>query len=180
MKVVKQSMAESNRQLSTENSTQIHTNEQLHRQFVKNQYILIKQSIASIKQRLESNPANKSDWLLLARQYKLINDYSKASQAMQKVIELDKNNADYLVEYVNLRAQASYMRFDRKSIQVLNRALQINNNHQMALYLIGKAYQQQGNDQLAETSWKKLLSIAPENSVFAKLAQKEITKIKIK
>ncbi|MGD8346080.1 MAG: tetratricopeptide repeat protein [Lysobacterales bacterium] len=124
--------------------------------------------IAGLQQRLEQNPDDLEGWLLLARTLRASQRFEEASQALERAFELAPDN---LVVMVDLAESRVYLdpegRVPESSVQLLERALETNPDMQKALWLMGIAAVQQGDDAFAISYWQSLMSqLEPGTEVY--------------
>jgi len=116
-------------------------------------------AIAQLRAELERNPDQPEGWPLLARALAAQGDFTGARDAFAKAVELVPDNPDLLVEAAQARAQAhSDNLFDDAALAQLQRAVQLQPGNQRALWFIGVAQRQRGQDAEAAQTWEPLLS----------------------
>ena len=80
---------------------------------------------------------------------------------------IDSLQRKELNDFWNLYRQATSLRIDGKweeAIEYYQRALQINNEHEDAIYYLGNMFLESGNDSEAEKAWLQLLEKNPQSS----------------
>ena len=116
-------------------------------------------AIAQLRAELERNPDQPEGWPLLARALASQGDFAGARDAFAKAVELLPDNPDLLVEAAQARAQAHPDNlFDDDALAQLQRAVQLQPGNQRALWFIGVAQRQRGQDAEAAATWEPLVS----------------------
>jgi len=115
--------------------------------------------IAQLEQRLQDSPADMAGWTLLGRSYKSVGRYAQAVSALDRAAQLAPDDPLVMVELAEARMYASGRpEIDAETRGMLERALLLDPNQQKALWLLGMAAAQSGNDALAVELWERLLA----------------------
>ena len=117
--------------------------------------------VAKLAERLKENPNDTQGWLMLARSYRSFNRYREASEAYARAAALAGNDADVWADYAEALALANDSELQGQPLELVNRALQLNPDHQKALWLAGNAAFQAQNYQQAVTHWERLAKLLP-------------------
>ena len=124
----------------------------------------LEQAVVSLEAHLQQNPNDADGWKNLGQSYFVMQQFDKAVEAYLKANEL-KNNAD--PDVLVLLAEASGFAkddlFEEYEISLLNQALQINPNHERALWYSGYTAYSADQFQEAVVHWEKLLALVPES-----------------
>ena len=116
-------------------------------------------AVTQLRAELERNPNQPEGWPLLARALAAQGDLAGARDAYAKAVELVPDHADLLVEAAQARAQAHPQHvFDDEGLALLERATAIEPGNQRALWFIGVAQRQRGQDAEAAKTWEPLLA----------------------
>ena len=116
-------------------------------------------AVTELRAELERNPNQPEGWPLLARALAAQGDLAGARDAYAKAVELVPDHADLLVEAAQARAQAHPQHvFDDEALALLERATAIEPGNQRALWFIGVAQRQRGQDAEAAKTWEPLLA----------------------
>ena len=116
-------------------------------------------AVTQLRAELERNPNQPEGWPLLARALAAQGDLAGARDAYAKAVELVPDHADLLVEAAQARAQAHPQHvFDDEALALLERATAIEPGNQRALWFIGVAQRQRGQDAEAAKTWEPLLA----------------------
>jgi cytochrome c-type biogenesis protein CcmH len=113
--------------------------------------------IASLEGRLQENPADLEGWLLLGRSYKAMQRYDQAESALVRAIQLAPNDPLVMVELAEAKMFTSGSPNVSPEVRgMLEQVLEIDPNQQKALWLLGIAAAQDGNDEQALNLWSRL------------------------
>jgi cytochrome c-type biogenesis protein CcmH len=137
------------------------------------------QAIAGLSARLAREPNDLEGWLLLARAQKASEHFDESAQALAKAMALAPDNASIMVEYAEAKTLASADKhFDDESVALLERALEIEPDHQRALWLRGIAHYQRGDVDAASATWNHLLSVLPADSPVRASIEQQLAQLK--
>src|SRR5438067_4617110 len=135
-------------------------------------------NVDKLAARLKQNPNDPQGWTMLARSYIMLERFSDAASAYEKLTALSANDADAWADYAEALALANGQDLAGKPTEAINRALQINPKHQKALDLSGSAAYQAGDYNKAIEQWQKLLKLLPPGSDELKTVTDQISKTK--
>src|SRR5213080_797224 len=135
-------------------------------------------NVDKLAARLKQNPNDPQGWTMLARSYMMLERFSEAASAYEKLTALSANDADAWADYAEALALANGQNLAGKTTEAINRALQINPKHQKALDLSGSAAYQAGDYNKAIEQWQKLLKLLPPGSDELKTITDQISKTK--
>ncbi len=138
----------------------------------------IEANVAALAKRLETNPSDGPGWSMLARSYSSMEKYPEASNAYAKATALAPNDADLLAEYAFANAMANGRRLQGKSLELVNKALELNPENLKALELAGSAAFQAKDYKQAIEYWQRLLKKMPPNSEVAESVNKRLEEAK--
>lgn len=127
-----------------------------------------------IEARLEQNPDDRTGWIMLARVNSLMGQYANAARAYARadgLAELDEPGL--LVGYAQSLALADGEQFAGKPTELLNKALELGPNNQVALWLAGRAAFQREDFVQAAQLWERLKKLIPatDGGTFEQLPQ---------
>lgn len=131
----------------------------------------IDEALAQLEQAMREHPDKVDGWMLLARTYLQVNQPQKASDAFAKAVALEPNNPDLLVHAAQARALANGSMFDATARQMLEKAVQLQPEHQEARWFIGVSQSQSGQHAEAAKTWEALLPVVPAETAPSLLAQ---------
>ena len=135
-------------------------------------------NVEKLAARLKQNPNDPQGWTMLARSYMMLERFSDAASAYEKLTTLSANDADAWADYAEALALANGQNLAGKPTEAINHALQINPRHQKALDLSGSAFYQAGDYNKAIEQWQKLLKLLPPGSDELKTVTEQISKTK--
>jgi len=132
--------------------------------------------VTQLESRLELEPNDVEGWNMLARSHMTLHNYEKAAIAMQRLYELVGDQADVLVRYADVLTMLHGGKFSGKPQDFIDKALDLEPEHPMGLWLAGMASAEQGEYQTAIDYWYRLLpqlanNDAESSSVKAMIAQ---------
>lgn len=120
--------------------------------------------IASLEAKLKKNPNDAAGWYMLARSYGATGRFADAALAFSKIAELLPDNASVLADYADALAMAQGGTLQGKPLELINRALKLNEQDEKALNLAGTAAYQEKNFAQAAEYWRRLLKVIPPNT----------------
>lgn len=129
--------------------------------------------IARLEARLQENPADLEGWLLLGRSYKATQKYDQAQSALVRAIQLAPNDPLVMVELAEARMFTSGNPTVSADVRgMLEKVLEIDPDQQKALWLLGIAAAQDGEDEQALNLWSRLaVQLEPDSPILASLQQ---------
>ncbi|HJR11942.1 MAG TPA: tetratricopeptide repeat protein [Rhodanobacteraceae bacterium] len=135
--------------------------------------------LAGATEQLRASLAKKPDdaqgWALLAQAYSALNQPQPALDALNHLLKLKPDDPDAMVAWVEATAETSPThQIGDASRAKLQRALQIEPNHQRALWLLGISDFQRGDYADAAKQWKTLLPMLQPGSKVAVAVQQEL------
>ena len=135
-------------------------------------------NVEKLAERLKQNPNDAQGWTMLARSYMMLERFSEAASAYDRVTALNANNADGWADYAEALALANGQNLAGKPTDAINRALKIDPKNQKALDLAGSAAFQANDYKKAIEYWQKLLTLLPAGSDELQTITAQITKAK--
>lgn len=128
-----------------------------------------------LAERLQSNPNDAEGWLLLGRTYRSIERFAQARDAFARASALVPETPDMLSEYAEAMGLAATPRgLAGEPESLLDRALELDPNHQRSLWLKGFALRQNGNAAAARGYWERLLTQIEPGSDVAGAVQEQL------
>ncbi len=137
----------------------------------------IEKMVSGLAAKLETEPDNVNGWAMLARSYKTLGRFEEASKAYARTGPLLASNPDLLVDYADSVAAAA-KGFNEESLQLVERALKIDPNHPLGLWMRGSAFFDAGRYDRAIADWERLLAQLPPESEDVKAVQGNIVEAK--
>ncbi len=134
--------------------------------------------IEELKQRLEEDPESLEGWALLARSQANIGDYEGALSAYGKAIEITGGrNAQIAAEYAETLVLASQGMVIPEAENIFHNLLLEDENDPQALFYIGLAEAQRGDDESALNRWRKIIEISPPDAPWLSAVQAQIAEL---
>lgn len=122
-------------------------------------------AIVELEAELQRDPSRAEGWRLLGRAYATEQRLADSRDAYARVAALEPDNPDALVEAAQASALADpQRRFDAPAIARLQRALEIQPDHQRARWFLGIAQRQAGRHAEAAATWEVLLARVDANT----------------
>ena len=117
------------------------------------------EAVRQLEAELKQRPDQPDGWLLLGRSYFSMQRYADAQRAYDSALKLQPDNPDLLVDLGEARMYANPQRLiDAESVKLLQRALELQPQHQRARWLLGVSQRQQGQPAEAAKTWEPLLA----------------------
>ncbi len=116
-----------------------------------------------LAKKLEQNPENPEAWAMLARSYKALGRAEDAERAYNRIGPSLEQSATLLADLADLLVQKSG-NFDGRPRELLLKALSVDPNHPMTLWLIGTAEFEKARYDDALKHWEHLLTLLEPGS----------------
>ena len=120
--------------------------------------------IASLAARLADNPADGDGWLLLGRSQVVLERFDAAIRAFERAHALLGDEPTLLVDWAEAEAGMAGSRFPANALRRLDRALELDPDHEKALWLGGFATAQNGRTDIAIARWERLRALQAAGS----------------
>ena len=114
--------------------------------------------VASLAGRLAENPADAEGWLLLGRSQVVLERFDAALVAFERAHALLGDDPTLLADWAEAEAAVAGNRFPTSARGRLERALELDPDHEKALWLGGFAAAQAGRAEAAIARWERLLA----------------------
>ncbi len=124
----------------------------------------IRAMIEEIKQKIALKQHEFADIILLGRAYMMLKDFHKAAETFEEALLIEPNSLDALLPLADVLGVVQEGQLTGRPYELLQRALKIDPNAPMALWLIGNAEMQMNNPEQAAEYWTKLYYYFPEGS----------------
>ncbi len=135
--------------------------------------------IAGLRAKLAENPADLDGWMLLARTLRATQRFPEAVTALETAHGIDPENPYVMVELAETWIFTNPDgRIEDRVVAMLERALEIDPSQQKALWLMGIAASQAGDDAFAISYWESLLELMEPGSKVAQSVQVQIDEAK--
>lgn len=129
---------------------------------------------AGLAKKLEQDPTNLQGWAMLARSYKMLGRNAEAEQAFDKAGAFLDTDAQLLAIYADLAATNANDDFSGKPTQLIQRALKVDPENPMALWLAGTAAFRGGQFEAAARIWERLIQQIEPDSEDGRMLQDSI------
>lgn len=120
--------------------------------------------VASLAARLADNPADGDGWLLLARSQVVLERFDAAVVAFERAHALLGDEPSLLADWAEAEAGIAGNRFPASALGRLERALELDPDHEKALWLGGFGAVQNGRTDIAVARWERLRAHQPPGS----------------
>lgn len=124
--------------------------------------------LAGLEDKLKQNPANSDGWIMLARSYAALERFPEAARAYEKAAGLQPDDVRLLGDYAETLALASGGNLQGKPLELVERALKLDEKNEKALELAGIAAYQREDYAQAAGYWRRLLKVIPGDTPYAK------------
>ncbi len=129
--------------------------------------------LASLQERLKSNPDDINGWMMLARSQMTLQQFDDAVISYERVMELeDGQNAQTLVDLALAILSRDGSAIEGRAAALLESALALDPNNPAALFYAGVASANRGDTDLAATRWEILLGLNPPPEIRSILEQR--------
>lgn len=131
------------------------------------QRLSVQKMVDRLAARLNQQPDDAEGWLMLGRSYMVMKRYREAADAFDRVHALVGDNPGVLLLSAEALAMSNGGRFAGQPDELIKKALALNGNEPMALWLAGMAASQRGNDKTALGYWRRLRPVVAKDSAAA-------------
>lgn len=139
----------------------------------------LKQALGKLQERIEEDPENVENWVMLGRSHYFLSQYQEASEAFAKASALlNDENPDVLADYADALAMANERNMLGKPYELLQKALAIQPNHEKSLWLAGVAAYQAQDLQSTLQYWERLLAVFPPGTEEFSQMQENVNEIR--
>lgn len=130
--------------------------------------------VAGLAQKLEKDPSNLQGWAMLARSYKMLGRNMEAELAFERAGSFLDNDAQLLAIYADLAATNANGNFAGKPTQLIQKALKVDPENPMAMWLAGTAAFRGQQYEAAIRIWERLMQQLAPDSEDANMLQESI------
>lgn len=135
-------------------------------------------AISSLEEKLKADPDDAEGWRLLARGYQSMQNFQGALDALTKARELAPDQLDLQVEYAEaLALNTPTRRIDGEALRLLEDAISRDERQERALWLLGIAAVQTGDQAKAIDYWQRLRTLLPPESEIAKAVDQQLAQL---
>ena len=130
--------------------------------------------VANLAMKLEREPDNLQGWAMLARSYKMLGRNAEAEHAFERAGSFLDTDAQLLAIYADLAATNANGNFSGKPARLIEKALKVDPQNAMALWLAGTAAFRMNQFDVAIRTWERLVSQVEPDSDDARMLQQGI------
>ena len=132
--------------------------------------------LVKLQQRLKANPEDAKGWVMLARSYKALGRFDEAIAAYARAHPVIEGDAYLLADYAETLVQANGGAFTEKADQLVARALKLDPDSMLALFLAGNSANDRNDFGAAIDFWERLLPQLEAGSEDAEAVEAAIEK----
>ena len=125
---------------------------------------MINGMVEKLAQKMKDNPQDSQGWLMLARSYKVLKRYGESVDALRKARALTGEQPEILLQLADVIAMEQGGSLRGEPTDLIAKALEIDANNDMGLWLSGLANAEIGKLSEAITLWQKLQTHYPQGS----------------
>lgn len=140
----------------------------------------VEKMVAEFADKMEKEPDNLKGWAMLARSYRILGRNQEAAKAYARAGSFVDADPQLLADYADVLAANANGNFAGKPQQLLNKALALDPNNLLALWLSGTAAFNAQNYQAAVQSWEKLAKQLPPDTDEARAIASSIAEARSK
>lgn len=115
--------------------------------------------VDNLAKRLEEEPDNANGWFMLGRSQMTLGRYEDATASFRRVDELSPDTAPVLLALANAAAMAQGGKIGGEPEELVLRALELEPNDAIGLWLAGNAREEAGDDQAAIEYWQRAIPL---------------------
>lgn len=124
----------------------------------------VEKMVAEFAAKMEKEPDNLKGWAMLARSYRILGRNAEAANAYARAGSFVDSDPQLLADYADVLAANADGNFAGKPQQLINKALALDPNNLLALWLSGTAAFNAQNYKAAVQSWEKLAKQLPPDT----------------
>ena len=124
----------------------------------------VEKMVAEFAAKMEKEPDNLKGWAMLARSYRILGHNAEAANAYARAGSFVDSDPQLLADYADVLAANADGNFAGKPQQLINKALALDPNNLLALWLSGTAAFNAQNYKAAVQSWEKLAKQLPPDT----------------
>lgn len=121
----------------------------------------VEKMVAEFAAKMEKEPDNLKGWAMLARSYRILGHNAEAAKAYARAGSFVDSDPQLLADYADVLAANADGNFAGKPQELINKALALDPNNLLALWLSGTAAFNAQNYKVAVQSWEKLAKQLP-------------------
>ena len=140
----------------------------------------VEKMVAEFAIKMEKDSGNLKGWAMLARSYRILGRDQDAAKAYARAGDFVDSDPQLLADYADVLASNANGSFIGKPLELINKALKLDPNNLMALWLSGTAAYNSGNYKAAVQAWEKLAQQIPPNTDEARGIQESLAQARAK
>jgi cytochrome c-type biogenesis protein CcmH len=140
----------------------------------------VEKMVAEFAVKMEKEPDNLKGWAMLARSYRILGRNGDAEKAYARAGSFVDTDPQLLADYADVLAANANGNFAGKPLELINKALALDPNNLLALWLSGTADFNVQNYKAAIRSWEKLAKQLPAESNEARTIAESIAEARSK
>ena len=121
----------------------------------------VEKMVSEFAAKMEAEPDNLKGWAMLARSYRILGRNVEAQKAYERAGSFIDSDPQLLADYADVLAANANGNFSGKPVQLLNKALSLDPNNLLALWLSGAASFNAQDYKSAVKSWERLAKQLP-------------------
>jgi cytochrome c-type biogenesis protein CcmH len=138
----------------------------------------VERMVQGLADRLAKEPGNLKGWAMLAKSYKVMGRPADAQVAFEKAGAFIDDDAQMLADYADVIATNANGNLSGKPAALLDKALKVDPNNGMALWLAGTAAMNEKNYDRTLELWDRLAKMLQPGSEDAQTLQGAITEVR--
>ena len=124
----------------------------------------VEKMVSEFAAKMEKEPDNLKGWAMLARSYRILGRNTEAEKAYARAGSFVESDPQLLADYADVLATNANGNFAGKPLQMINKALAMDPDNLLALWLSGTASFNAQNYKAAVQSWERLAKQLPADS----------------
>jgi len=140
----------------------------------------VEKMVAEFAAKMEKDPDNLKGWVMLAQSYRILGRNQDAAKAYERAGDFIDSDPQLLADYADVLAANANGSFIGKPLQLINKALKLDPNNLMALWLSGTASYNAGKYKDAIGAWERLAKQLPPNTEESRAIQGSIAEARSK
>ncbi len=133
--------------------------------------------VRRLQERLQENPQDVDGWVLLGRSMVMLRRYQEAANAYAKAYELVGDVPEIMAQYAETLALSQGGRFEGRSVELLERAREVDPKAPRVLWLLGVVAAQRGEPEKAIETWNQLLALLPPEGEVTQMVKASIAQL---
>ena len=140
----------------------------------------IEEMLDKLVVKLKANPNDTKGWVILARSYKALGRYAESAEAYNNGRALVDEEPMLLADYAEVLLELSGGNFSGKPSELIARALKLNPDEALALYLAGTAARERNDFPAVIDYWGRLLLQLQAGSEDARMLEEALAQAREK